>query len=92
MIEGIRVQSSKVAKVRQMGRIRETLDERSRESGTGLPARECSDNLLTVEAPIFNEDFARMVSSDDDSRQEYTWNIAFMGLRIHRWLIGGRIE
>jgi len=41
-----------------------------------LAAGQRSGDLLAVEAPIFNEDFTRMVSADHDSRQKYARHIA----------------
>ena len=58
----------------------------------GRLASECSDDLLSVEAPILNEDFAGMVSADDYTCQKHSRNVAFMRLWVHRWLIRYRIQ
>src|SRR5258706_8680722 len=55
-------------------------------------ARECRDNLLAVEASIFDEDLTRMIAADHDSGEKYTGHIAFVRLRIHLWLICRGVE
>ena len=56
------------------------------------PACQSGDNLLAVEAAVFNENFAGMVSADHHSGDENSGDIALMGLRVHGGLVRFRIE
>src|SRR5467141_2439049 len=95
IIEDIDFQSSKDPDARQIGAtgwISQTALRRSRLLQVSLAAGQRSGDLLAVEAPIFNEDFTRMVSADHDSGQKNAWHIAFVRLRMHRWFIGRGIQ
>ena len=50
------------------------------------PASQRGNDLLAMEASIFDEDFTRMVSANHHSRQKYSRHIAFVRLWIHRCL------
>src|SRR6267143_1725539 len=95
VIEDIAGQSNKELDARQIGAtlwISQTPLRQSRLLQVRLAAGQRSGNLLAVEAPIFNEDFTRMVSADHDSRQKYARHIALVRLRIHRWFVRGGIQ
>ena len=55
-------------------------------------AGEGGDDLLAVEAAVFDEDFAGVIAADDDAGEVQAGHIAFVGLRIDGGLICGGIE
>ena len=56
------------------------------------PCGKSGNDLFAVEASIFDEDFAVMISADHHSRQINSGDIAFVSLRIHGGLIGCRVQ
>ena len=65
---------------------------RSGRIGLDLPASKSRNNLFAVESAVFNKDFARVISTDDNSGNEDTRYIAFVRLWIHRGLIGCGVQ
>ena len=57
-----------------------------------LAAGQRNNDLLAMEAPVFDEDFTRMVSANHHSRQKYARHIALVRLRIHRWFVCRRVK
>src|ERR1700732_1512366 len=55
-------------------------------------AGEGGDDLLAVEAAVFNEDFAGVVAADYDAGEVQAGDVTFEGLRIEAGLIGGGIK
>src|SRR6266436_4636474 len=95
IIEDIACQSNKDPDARQIGAtlwISQTPLRQSRLLQVRLAAGQRSGYLLAVKAPIFNEDFTRMVSADHDSRQKYARHIALVRLRMHRWFVRRGIQ
>src|SRR5437588_697923 len=54
--------------------------------------RQCLNDLLPVEAPVFDENLASMPPADDHARQMDPWHIALERIRIQRRLATFRIE
>src|SRR5260370_31970028 len=57
------------------------------------PSRsQCLDDLLPVEAPVFDENFAGVPPADDHSREMDARHIALQRIRIQRRFAAVRIE
>src|SRR4051812_20855709 len=55
-------------------------------------AGKSSDDLLAVEAAVFDENFAGVISADHDTGEINSRHITFVRLRIDGRLIGLRVE